>query len=310
MKNKIYFLTIIFLVFITKVYSFENKIIFKINNEIITNIDITNEGKYLEVLNKNFSDLPKNKILSISRNSLIKEKIKKIEIEKNFNLDDINEKNFFQIIENLYNTLGINNIEDFKKYLVARDLDYNDVINKIKIENAWNQLIYNKFNSKIKIDINQIKNDILKNKKIKVRKYLLSELVFNSKNKEDLIKKTEVITKDIKSNGFDKAVYEHSISDTSKKGGLLDWIEENSLNNKIAKELNKIDIGGITKPLIIPGGFIILKIEDLKEQEVDRSINLKDEIKKIVRFKTNDQLNQYSKIYFEKVKKDININEL
>ena len=80
------------------------------------------------------------------------------------------------------------------------------------------------------------------------------------------------------------------------------------MSSKIKKIIKKIKINSYTKPIIIPGGFLILKIENIRETKND--LDLDSEINRIVKEKTNEQLNQLSNIYFNKVKKDIIINEL
>ena len=70
----------------------------------------------------------------------------------------------------------------------------------------------------------------------------------------------------------------------------------------------KLNIGEYTKPQLIPGGFLILKLNDVKKNEV--SVNIEDEIKKLIKIKTNQQLNQYSNIYFNKIKKNIKIEKI
>ena len=100
----------------------------------------------------------------------------------------------------------------------------------------------------------------------------------------------------------------HSISDTNNTGGKLDWINEASLNTKIKSVLKDLEAGSVTKPILLPGGYLILKINDIRE--VEKKINLKKEFERIKREKINEQLNQMSNLYFNKIKKDIIINEL
>ena len=52
-------------------------IVSKVNDEIITNIDIENEKKYLLLLNDKLNKLSNNEIFDLSKNSLIREKVKK-----------------------------------------------------------------------------------------------------------------------------------------------------------------------------------------------------------------------------------------
>ena len=61
-------------------------------------------------------------------------------------------------------------------------------------------------------------------------------------------------------------------------------------------------------PIVIPGGFLILKIENTRE--IDVEFDLEQEIQNIIKKKTNEQLNQLSNIYFNKIKKNIEVNEL
>ena len=100
----------------------------------------------------------------------------------------------------------------------------------------------------------------------------------------------------------------HSISNTNNTGGKLDWINEASLNAKIKSVLKNLEAGSITKPILLPGGYLILKINDIRE--VEKKTDLKNEFEKIKREKINEQLNQMSNLYFNKIKKDITINEL
>ena len=100
--NKIIFFFIFCLIFFAnKALSKENKIILKLNNEIITTVDILNEIKFLSIMNKEFKNIEKNKKIEIAKNSLIKQKIKLIEIskfKKNINLKD----NIFEDIVKSY----------------------------------------------------------------------------------------------------------------------------------------------------------------------------------------------------------------
>ena len=147
----------------------------------------------------------------------------------------------------------------------------------------------------------------LKNKK-KQKNYLLSEILFNLTTNSELADKIKMINETIINEGFTKAALIHSISDTSNSGGKLDWINESSLNIKIKSALKNLKIGSITEPILIPGGYLILKINDIKE--IEKKINYKKEFEKIKRAKINEQLSQMSNLYFNRIKKDFIINEL
>ena len=305
MKLKlIVFVTII--VFISNSIALENKILFKINNEIISTIDLFNEAKYLTVLNKNLVNIEKNKIYEISKNSLIREKIKKIELLKNYKNLDIEQKYFDQLMNNYSKKNGFNKTEEFKTHIQNNELNIEAIKNKIKIEVYWNQLIVKKFLKDIKIDKDKIREELKKNSIQK--ELLLSEIIFNISKNKDLISKFELIKDDIKTKGFSNSALIHSISDSSSNGGKLGWIKLSSLNTKIKNQINDINVGNFSNPIVIPGGFLILKIED--ERMVKKKFDLNKEIELTINEKTNEQLNKLSIVYFNKIKKDIQIDAL
>lgn len=309
MRKKIFLVYIFWIFFLPQQnWALENKILLKIDKEIVTTIDVINEFNYLSILNKNFKKLPETKALEVSKNSIIRDKIKKIELKKSVKFNEINEDMLDKLIQRFYTGLKLNNLEDFKKYVENNNLKYGYIKEKIMIESLWNELIYKKYSSQIKIDISKIEKDLSEKNTSKSNEYLLSEIVFNPKNKKDFEIIINKINEEINNNGFENAAFEHSISETAKTGGKLEWISENKLNELILKNINDLKIGDHTIPIRIPSGFLILKIEDKKE--IEKKINIQDEIKKMVRFKTNNQLNQFSKIYFDKVKKEIDISEL
>jgi len=308
-KNKILiFLTLIFFSNNITAFGLENKILVKIENQIITSLDVNNEYKYLIALNPNIKNSKKEDLIKLSKRSIIQEKIKKIAIEKNFNNPKIPQKYLEQILKNVYSRIGINNLNDFKKYLEINNIDFENVQKKLKIEALWNELILIKFSSKIKIDEENLKNKIQKDNNKFLKSYLLSEISFEISNLNDLDKKFIEISEIIKNKGFDFAALKYSLSPTSNLGGRLDWINENSLNKNIKEAIKKLEINDFTNPIVVPGGFLILQINEIKNTKIE--VNIENELKKLVNFEKNTQLNQYSKIYFNKIKKNLDINEL
>ena len=298
----------IFFIITTNTFGLENKILVKIEREIITNIDIENEKKYLLALNKNIKDLSESEIFKISKNSIIKEKIQSIEIKKNFKDLKIPKKYLDKILENVYQRIGITDLDAFKDYLKNNDVDYEFARNKIEIEALWNELIIAKFSSNIKINEKKIHQDLLENNSKFLKTFLLSEIFFESSNKNEAQKIYNEIKKTIKKEGFDRAVLTYSLSSTSKNNGDLGWIVENSLNNNLKKIFLNMKKGDFTDLIRVPGGFMILKIKDIKK--IENNQNIEKELNKIINIKKNNQLNQYSKMYFSKIKKNILINEL
>ena len=306
-KNFKVFFIIIFFIFITNSNSFENKILFKIENQIITSLDVMKEYKYLIALNPNLKKYSKKNNIKLAKKSIIQEKIKNIEIEKNFENPNVPEEFIEQIMRNIYTKIGLSNLNDFKKYLISSEIDFENVKKKLAIEALWNELIFFKFSSKVKIDEKKLKDEITKNNSF-LKSYLMSEISFEVSNIKDLENKFLEISNVINNKGFDFAALQYSSSPTSNLGGKLDWINENSLNDNIKKAIINLEINDFTKPIAVPGGFLILQINDIKNTKI--SIDIDAELKKLINFEKNNQLSQYSKIYFNKVKKDMEINEL
>jgi len=299
-------LLIVYFIFFDQVIAIENKILFKVNNHIITSVDILNEINYLSLINKDFENLDEQKIFEVSKNSLIREKIKEIDLSQKFTEIKLEEKYLNELIKNHSKKLGFESIDAFKTEFKKNNIEIDLVKKKLTIEVYWNQFIVDKFLKNVRIDEENIKKDLKKQKKQK--EFLLSEILFNLETKDQLENKLKEIKQTISKEGFSKAALIHSISDTSNSGGKLDWINEASLNTKIKSALKNVEIGLYTNPILIPGGYLILKINDTRQ--VEKEIDFKKEFEKIKRVKINEQLNQMANLYFNKIKKNILINEL
>ena len=308
MKSKLIAILVFFFnFFFTNVtFSVENKILFKINNEIITTIDVYNETKYLKLINPKLQNLDKENIYEIAKNSLIRENIKKIELLKNNINLDINDKMENEIKNNFSKRLKFNSINEMENFLKKNNINQQDILNKIIVESMWNSLIVKKFIKDVKIDQNKIKKEI--NESDRQEEYFLFEIVFDINTDENFDTKLNTIKNDIKIKGFENSAIIHSLAPTADTGGELGWIKLSSLSDKIKEEIKDLKNGEITKPIVIPGGFLLLKIQNRRITK--KNLNIEKELKLAVRNKTNEQLNQFSIIYFNKIKKDILINEL
>ena len=283
----------------------ESKIIVKINDKIITNIDIKNEANYLIALNPKLKTLKENKIFEIAKSSLIREKIKELETSR-LNQNIISKDYLESIIEKIYKNIGLKSKNEFIDHIANFKISISSVEKKITNEALWNQLIYQKFYPKIKVDENKIKNEI-KSYKQYSNSYLLYEILFSTKENEKSIDLYNRIEKSISENGFENTASIFSVSESSKTGGRLGWIDESSVNKKILKEISVLKIGEYTKPILLPGGFLILKVDDKKS--VEKKIDIENELIQRIKATQNEQLNQYSIIFFNKIKKEIIIDE-
>ena len=287
--------------------SIETKIIHNIQNEIITNIDIKNEFKYLMALNNSLKELDKQRILSISNESIIREKIKKIELSKQFEEIKINNDYLKEYLKNLYSKLNLNSLNEFEQYLKNYDITLNDIERKISIELLWNELIIQRYNNQIKIDRKKIKKKFQNKKTLKLKEYQLSEIIFNVKNKNFIKEKYIEITKSINEIGFENSASIFSISDSAKIGGDIGWINENSINIKIKKNISDLEIGKISEPIILPNGIMILKVMNVRNSQM--KIDMEAEYNKAANYERNRQLNQFSLIYYNKIKKNLGFDE-
>ena len=278
----------------------EVKIISKIGNEIITNVDVKNEYNYLVTLNKSLKEIDKNEVISFAQNSLLKEKIKKNEIVKFYELNQKNET-VDLMIEGIYKNLGLESKNGFKKYLENNNLKFDDVYKKIEIEAVWNQMIYQKFKDKIFIDEKKLKKKILDNEN-EIESLLLAEIVLNLENKKEIDKKYNELIENINTFGFKESVLKFSISNSKSNSGKIGWVNKNNLSKKIQLALNEIKIGEITKPILISSGLLVLKLEDKKFEKKNNDLN--KELQKLIDFEMNRQLNSFSTIYFNKIKKN------
>jgi peptidyl-prolyl cis-trans isomerase SurA len=308
MKKLLNYFIILNLLFINSVLGLENRILFKVNNEIITTIDILNESNYLKALNKNAQSLDEKTLIEISKNSIIREIIKKDTVDVELINTDIEEDLLNNALRNIYQNLNLNSNDEFAKFLNNYDLNLDYIKNKISIEILWNRLIVSKFRSKIFIDQNNVEQQLKEIQTAGTKQLSLSEIYFTSNNLEELNKKFNQIKNDIENSGFDKAALIHSKSNSASQNGDIGWINENSLNPNIKSILMDIKIGEFTQPITVPGGYLVLKLEE--QRIVENKIDLNKERENLIRSLTNQQFNQFSNIYYKRIEKDSIIDEL
>ena len=279
----------------------------KVNNQIITNFDVKNEKNYLLALNPNLRNLPDESINRYAIDSVINEKIKKIEIEKKYEI--LENKNVIdKVIQDLYSGIGISNLEEFKAHLIKHNINLSTVKKKIAIEIAWNDYIVQKFNNSVLVDESKIRDKINRlSEKNFVDNILLSEIIFTINENENFEKKLKIIEESINKIGFEETAKIYSISESKKSGGKIGWVYKSQLSNKISEQIENIKVGEFTKPMTVPGGFIILKLVDKKNKLVE--INEEEEFRKAMNFETNRQLTMYSTLHYKRIYNKAVINE-
>ena len=287
----------------------ENKyeIMFNIDKKIISNFDIQKESNYLLAINPSLN-ISTKQLKEISTEALIRETIKENEILKYYQLN-YDDPQLLEFTKNIYSRLDIKDEDEFNTYLLKFNLSVKEITKKIAIEKGWNKLVYERYKDLISVDELKMKDILVKDlKKSKTQtSYLISEILFDSKNEIEFQKLHNKIINTIKEKKFESAASIYSISDSSINGGQIGWVNKNEVSSIIYKELNKLSIGAFTKPIKVASGFLIIYLNDLKK--VKQENNLEEELKKVIVAEKNRQLNEYSIIYYKKVKKQVFINE-
>ena len=295
------------LLIFTPAKSSENIIKIKVNNEIITSLDLESEYNYLLALNNKLKNLDDLIIKKLAKQSIIRETIKKEELSKYYDLDK--ETEFLEkVIKEFYTKLNIKDINEFSDYLNGYNLKLDNVKNKIKIEMLWNRLIGSRYRDLININKKSLREQIAKNStKNFSNEYELSEIVFKINSANNLNEEVDIIQKTIDEQGFSIAANIYSIADSSKFGGDIGWIEEKNLSKKIIQGIQELKVGEISTPIKIPNGFLILKVKSKK----DKIINVdKDKLlQEAILFERNRQFNQFSIIYYNKINLNSVISE-
>ena len=304
MIKKIYLIVLIisFLVSFQSLSS-EIKIVYQIEDEIITTHDIRDEIRYLKI-NQNLSNLTNEELFKISLNSLLKEKIKKKEIINFYDINYENEKNkdlSEKLLSQLGRKLGFTTLIDFEKNLSVINVDLISMKKKLLIEHYWNQLIYDKYINFIKVDKNKINNQLQKliDLNSNLLNFDLSEIVFLEKNEEEYRKKYEKILQSIKNRGFEESAALFSISESASSNGKIGWVNETQISEIILNGIKDLEIGKFSKPINTSSGRIILKVNDKKN--ISKNIDIEQEKLNLINYEQNKLLNQFSILYYKEI---------
>ena len=310
-KNiKLFFLILITLFINNIVFSnSEVKILFKIDNEIVTNVDVDKEKRYLIALNNKLSELPSSQLNFIARESLIKEIVKRKELNKFFDLNKTNEYSE-KISKNFYKRMNFNSEREFELYLNNFNIKKEFIMEKIKQETLWNQMIFERFKYQVNIDEEKLRNVLQKkinNNEYKNENYNISEILFQLNSNENLDNKINIIKKSINEVGFENTANIYSISPSSKFGGKIGWIEKNQLSDILNKEISKIEKNELSNPIQTNNGYLIIKLND--KRVVNKEISFENELVKLVNFEKEKKYNQISNIFYNKIKQNTYISE-
>ena len=279
----------------------------KIDNEIITSHDIEQEINYLKALNPGLKQINKDELLVVAKRSIIKEFIKKKEIEKykKLNLENPQINN---VLGNLIKNLNLQNENELENYLNSFNFSIEELKRKIEIENEWKNLIYSKYIKTVKINKKELIEKIEKSRSEKfLLEYNLSEIVFTNTADVSLDQLFENVQESIRENGFENTANLYSISESSKIGGKIGWVKKNNLSDIINKSLKNLNVNEYSSPLKINNNYFIFKINDIRKIEIE--IDKKKELDKMIFVETSKQLDKFSNIFYNKIKLNSEISE-
>ena len=301
-------LTFFCLIFFSPLNAIESHIVLKVNNEIITNIDLEIEYKYLMILNDELKNADKDTMLKLAKESIIREKLKRNELQVYYKLNG--KQDFLdEIVKQYYQKINIETLSDFVIFLNENDLELKTVKKKIEIEVMWNRLVGSKYGNQININEEVLKEQINNSseKNALITEYELSEIIFQVNDDIELVNKINLIQQDINEQGFKNSANIHSISDSSKFGGNIGWFNEKQLSKKINLAIKKLSIGEISKPIKITNSFLLLKVENKKQ--IKNKLDKKKLLAEAILFEQNKQYSQFSIIHYNKVKINSTISE-
>ena len=286
------------------------EIISKVNQEVITNIDIDQEIKYLKFLNPKLDNLNnQDALIQLGKKSIIREIIKKKELINYIDLKQKYPDVVKQIEIDLIKKKNLSNKNELKKLVLSQEIKYSQLINKLKIETLWNELIFQKYIKNIKIDEIELKKAVqkFKNEYSFSYDYNLSEILFEIEKDQTLEGKLKTIKQSIKKIGFDNTANIYSVSDSSKFGGNVGWVNETQISQIIANNIKNLNINETSNVLRSPMGYLILKVNDKKK--INEPFDEKKYFNMLKKSETNRQLNQFSLVLFKRLRQNTFINE-
>ena len=301
-------LIIFWLLIFSPLKALESYIVLKVNNEIITNIDLEIEYKYLKALNNELENTDKDQLLELAKVSIIREMLKKNELLMYYELNGT-DKYLDKVLKDFYKRINLNTLDEFKAYLSQYGLKLENVKKKIEIEVMWNRLIGAKYVNQLNINEEVLKKkieDTLKKDEF-ITEYELSEIIFEVDGDTELKNRIDIIKEDIEEQGFKNSATIHSVSESAKFGGNIGWFNENQLSNKINLAIQKLKVGETSKPIKITNGFLILKIDNKKQKK--NELDKQKLLQQAIAVEKNKQYNQFSIIYYNKIKINSVISE-
>ena len=307
MLNLIFRISIIFFFFQNSNAIIKNKVIAKIDDEIISSYELKNKIKTILILSNqelNQQNIDKTKNLALK--TLVNYKLKKIEVEKyNISTDSEAVANHLNNFYLKFNT----DLNGFKRIFKINNIDFNYYLKEIENEFAWQNLVFKLYANKLEVndsDIDRQLNEIIKKQK-NVSEYELAEIEILIEKNLSSDQQIKEIENQIAKIGFENTAIKFSSSPSALEGGNIGWINSNAISKRILDIINEMNIGDVSRPLIQANSITFFKLLNKKSVEVDVK-NLDRLRKTIINNNKNDMLNMYSNSHLSKIKNNAYIN--
>ena len=298
MVSRLVLLFLFLSLFFSNILANENKIIVKIDNQIITSYELKNKIlTNIILLNEELNQNNINKNKKLALDSLINSRIKRKEFEK-YNID-INKTN---ILSQLL-AVSANNINALKKKFEVNNLSYEMFEEDIKIEVTWKQFIFQMYNNKVKINEKEIEKQIdkIKKNRLDIEEFRISEILISFNDETDKKNKISFINKKINENGFDDTALRYSESSSAYEKGDLGWLNAASLSDQISKIISSLNVGDISPPIENMNDVLFLKLIDKRSSKA-QNINYDTLRENLINKKKNELFNLYSGSYLSKLR--------
>ena len=278
-----------------------------IGDKAIAQSDIVNEIKILLILNnESYSEEKREELHRLSVQSIIKRKIKEIEIERTdffeFNQQDVNYE-----LKRLANNINVD-LETLKNICESNELDFAIIEKNIQINLAWNSLIFQLYKGKISIDSDEIDEQLRISQGKKTEEYLISEIMIKPVEKNMVESEIKKLKDKIKIEGFENVAKQLSISESALNGGDLGWVNENSISDKVKPEIVNTPVGELSKPILLPNGILLFQIRN--KRKIDHNLSLEEKKNELVNLKKIKILKMHSLAHYDKVRRTIAIQFL
>jgi len=304
--KKFIFFTLIISSLLTKSNAVIKDAIFAtVGDRAITQFDIIEEIKIILILtNQNVEEGNREQLQTTAIKSVVKRVVKQIELAK-YGYDNYNIKDLQLEIKSMANELNTD-VDTLKNVFETNEIDFAKVTERIKTELQWNGLIFQLYNNRLSVNIDEVNDQIKMNQdKYELEEYLVSEIIIKPVAAEQIDSAVKELKSKIEKEGFESVARNFSISESSVKGGDLGWIKENIISKKFKSKIIATPIGNISEPIILSEGILIFKIRDKRKTE--NILNIEDMKKQIVHAEKTKILNMHSLSHYDSIRRSIAI---